>query len=158
MQPAVRTAMSYVAFEELFSLVAAADDTHGSHGAGSKRASDAGDRSAMLARMACTAAPFLIVRCALTLRSYAADQPLRGMMPQPLSQRKELLWVLRGLVDLRSESKAIPAPSGAESDTRKHLLRLYPLLVKALGIGRDEKVMELVREALDVVGSELGMA
>ena len=63
---------------------------------------------ALHARLARTAAPFLILRAALTLRSYAADQPLRGRMPQPLSQRRELGRVLARLVALRCEPSAIP--------------------------------------------------
>ncbi|GKU03241.1 unnamed protein product [Fusarium langsethiae] len=82
------------------------------------------------ARIASTAAPFLILRCALTLRAYIADQPLRGRMPQPLSQRKELSWILRKLVDLKSDKDSIPELTNIESDGRKHLLRLYPLIIQ----------------------------
>ncbi|KAK0615301.1 hypothetical protein B0T17DRAFT_593023 [Bombardia bombarda] len=111
-------------------------------------------------RLARTAAPYLILRCALSLRAYVADQPLRGRMPQPLSQRKELTRILRCLVDLRSEPDAIPDAPNVDSETRKHLLRLYPLLVSGFqvaGTAGDDKVLGLVREALDVVGGELGV-
>ena len=112
------------------------------------------------ARLAETAAPYLILRCALSLRGYVADQPLRGRMPQPLSQRKELYRILRKLVELRSEPEAIPELVNVDSETRKHLLRLYPLLVSAMrvaGSSGDDKVSALVREALDVVGGEFGI-
>lgn len=108
------------------------------------------------ARIASTAAPFLILRCALTLRAYIADQPLRGRMPQPLSQRRELSWILRKLVDLKSDKDAIPELRNIESEGRKHLLRLYPLIVRASGVAGDETVNNLLREALEVVGEELG--
>ncbi|KPM42590.1 hypothetical protein AK830_g4001 [Neonectria ditissima] len=161
--PTKRTRMAYVACQELFSLIASTDEptiviqppTPKSPYAKHHQLAEA--PVALHARIASTAAPFLILRCALTLQAYIADQPLRGKMPQPLSQRKELLWILRELVDLQSESGAIPELSGVESEGRKHLLRLYPLIVRATGVVGDEKVQGLLREALEVVGGELGV-
>lgn len=146
--PTSRARMAYVAFDELFALVSA---TNSQLDGQSKKDAE------HWTRLACTAAPLVILRCALTLRSYVADQPLRGKMPQPLSQKKELLWVLKRLVELKSANEAIPELQGAQSDSRKHLLRLYPLLVRALAVGGDEKVERLLREALDVIGNELGV-
>ncbi|KAJ3560360.1 hypothetical protein NPX13_g9330 [Xylaria arbuscula] len=111
-------------------------------------------------RLARTAAPYLILRAALTLRTYIADQPLRGRMPQPLSQRKELAWILERLVELKSEPEAIPDTPNVESDGRKHLLRMYPLIVGAARVAAnsgDANVSRLLTEALEVVGTELGM-
>ncbi|PNY24290.1 Protein MON2 [Tolypocladium capitatum] len=150
--PTKRTQMSYVAFGELFSLVSTEPAT--SEPSASQKS---GGSSGLRIRIASTAAPLLILRCALTIRSYVADQPLRGKMPQPLSQRKELIWTLRKLVELESEGDAIPALKGAEGEGRKHLLRLYPLMVNALGVGGDGKVLELLKEALQAVGGELGI-
>lgn len=150
--PTTRAQMSYMAFDELFSLVSTEPAT--SKSAASQKTAES---SALRIRIASTAAPFLILRCAMPIRSYVADQPLRGKMPQPLSQRKELIWTLRKLVKLESEGDAIPALKGAEGESRKHLLRLYPLMVKALGVGGDGKVLGLLREALEVVGEELGI-
>ncbi|OTA94207.1 hypothetical protein M434DRAFT_394962 [Hypoxylon sp. CO27-5] len=115
---------------------------------------------ALHVRLARTAAPYLILRAALTLRAYIADQPLRGRMPQPLSQRKELARMLERLVELKSEPEAIPDTPNVESESRKHLLRLYPLLVSATsvaGTSGDEGVLKLLTKALQVVGSELGV-
>ncbi|KAM0249876.1 hypothetical protein ACHAQJ_008850 [Trichoderma viride] len=151
--PTLRTKMAYVAFEELFLLISV--DEPAAHK--SSTVKPMADYSTSRTRIACSAAPFLILRCALTLRAYVSDQPLRGKMPQPLSQRKELLWTLQKIVDLQSQSEAIPPLEGAESESRKHLLRLYPLIVKALGVQGDEKVLSLLREALDVVGGEFGV-
>lgn len=160
-RPTQRTRMAYVAFEELFSLISAETativvqpPTPISPEFNQSHLNEA--PTALRARIASTAAPFLILRSALALRAYIADQPLRGKMPQPLSQRKELLWVLGKLVDLKSESSAIPELSGIESESRKHLLRLYPLIVRASAVAGDEKVLSLLREALEVVGGELG--
>ncbi|KAI1134267.1 hypothetical protein F5Y05DRAFT_399351 [Hypoxylon sp. FL0543] len=115
---------------------------------------------ALRVRLARTAAPYLILRAALTLRAYIADQPLRGRMPQPLSQRKELARMLERLVELKSEPEAIPDTPNVESESRKHLLRLYPLLVSATsvaGTSGDEGVLKLLTQALKVVGTELGV-
>ena len=78
-------------------------------------------------------------------------------MPQPLSQRKELVWTLTKLVELESRGEAIPSLEKAGGERRKHLLRLYPLLVRALSVGGDDTVLRLLGEALEAVGSELGI-
>lgn len=180
--PTKRADMSFVCLDELFSLVAAHDDSHNKPSIvvlpptprlppptmtvgpppGATSSSGVSDNSehALHVRLAQTAAPFLILRCALTIRSYVSDQPLRGHMPQPLSQRRELSRILRCLVDLKSEPGAIPDLDGVDSDARKHLLRLYPLLIKAsqvAGTAGDDKTLALVGEALDAVGTELGV-
>ncbi|KAK7731214.1 Endocytosis and vacuole integrity protein [Diaporthe eres] len=109
-------------------------------------------------RLARTAAPYLILRCALTLRAYIADQPLRGRMPQPLSQRQELVRILRCLIELQSEPEAIPGFSQVTSERGRHLYSLYPLLVKAAMVNPgDDKVIGLVTASLDAVGRELGL-
>ncbi len=147
--PTQRSLISEACLDELFALVEAhpADETdektHARH-----------------VRLARTAAPFLILRCALTLRAFIADQPLRGRMPQPLSQRRELERVLRCLIALRSESEAIPDAPGVESEGRKHLFRVYSLLVRVgrvAGRSGDGGVVGLVGEALEVVGGEFGL-
>lgn len=109
-------------------------------------------------RLARTAAPYLILRCALSLRAYVADQPLRGRMPQPLSQRQELERVLRCLIELQSEPEAIPGFPQLSSERGRHLYSLYPLLVKAAMVNPgDDKVIGLVTASLDAVGRELGL-
>lgn len=138
--PSPRSKMSYVCFDELISLVAVHDS------------------SVSRIKLAQAAAPYLILRAGLTLRAYIADQPLRGRMPQPLSQRKELLYILKALVSLRCEPKAIPDTPGVESEGKKHLHRLYPLLAKAVRTAaRDQEVLEWVGKALDEVGMEFGV-
>lgn len=168
--PTKRSLMGRVCLDELFALV---QDHSPSPSLSSSSSSDDDDKETPAAeaattprshdlhvRLARTVAPYLILRCALTLRGYVADQPLRGRMPQPLSQRKELAHMLRRLVTLRSEPDAIPDVPNVESEARKHLLRLYPLLVSAVqvaGAAGDEMVLGLVREALDAVGGEFGL-
>ena len=183
--PTRREKMSYVCLDELFALVAAHDEsneapsivvqpptprfpkkmaharsvTSSSLSAGDKEAGPE-TTHALHVRLARTTAPYLILRCALSIRAYVADHPLRGYMPQPLSQRRELNRVLRCLIDLKSEPAAIPDTQNVDSESRKHLLRLYPLLVKVVqvaGTAGDDKVLGLVGQALEVVGGELGM-
>ena len=138
--PSPRSKMSYVCFDELVSLVAVSDS------------------SPQRIKLAQAAAPYLILRAGLTLRAYIADQPLRGRMPQPLSQRTELLYILKALVKLRCEPVAIPDAPGVESEGKKHLHRLYPLLAKAVrAAARDQEVLEWIGKALDEVGMEFGV-
>jgi len=138
--PSPRAKISYVCFDELISLVTLHDS------------------SPTRIKLAQAAAPYLILRAGLTIRAYIADQPLRGRMPQPLSQRKELMYILKALVKLRCEPDAIPDMVGVESEGKKHLLRLYPLLAKGVrAAARDEEVLELMGRALDEVGMEFGV-
>ncbi|KFA61062.1 hypothetical protein S40285_06350 [Stachybotrys chlorohalonatus IBT 40285] len=162
----LRNRMSYVALEELFSLVSTDQATvvvvpptpkSPGFAPSSVSKSDSESSQDCQVRIACTAAPLLVLRCAVTLRAYVSDQPLRGKMPQPLSQRRELLWILGRLVNLKSDGRAIPGLKQVESESRKHLFRLYPLLIQALAVQGDAEVQRLLRQALDVVGQELGL-
>jgi hypothetical protein len=138
--PSPRSKISYVCFDELISLVTVRDNSEAQ------------------IKLAQAAAPYLILRAGLTLRAYIADQPLRGRMPQPLSQRKELLYILKALVKLRCEPEAIPAAPGVDSEEKKHLHRLYPLLIKVVrAASRDQEVLEWLGKALDEVGMEFGV-
>ncbi|KFY02681.1 hypothetical protein O988_01986 [Pseudogymnoascus sp. VKM F-3808] len=138
--PSPRTKISYVCLDQLVSLLRVTDS------------------SPARIKLAQAAAPFFILRAGVTIRAYVADQPLRGCMPQPLSQRKELLWILKALVDLRCEPDAIPDAPGVESDSKKHLHRLYPLLAQAVrAAGRDQEALEWIGKALDQVGVEFGL-
>ncbi|TGJ88470.1 hypothetical protein E0Z10_g338 [Xylaria hypoxylon] len=170
--PSKRSKISYVCLDELFSLVGSQDEaatpqitiqppTPRFPPPMPSSGSAASEPLRVLGiRLARTAAPYLILRAALTLRTYIADQPLRGRMPQPLSQRKELAWILEQLVALKSEPEAIPDTPNVESDGRKHLLRLYPLIVGATRVAAtsgDANISKLLTDALEVVGTELGV-
>lgn len=138
--PAIRTKMAYVCLSELFSLISLHDS------------------SAERVKLAQAAAPYLILRAALPLREYIADHPLRGRMPQPESQRMELLYVLEELGKLNSEPAAIPDAPGVKSRHKKHLHRLYLLLVKAVRVARYARdVFEALVGLTDMVGSEFGV-
>ena len=138
--PSPRSKLSYMLLEELFDLVAVHDGTP--------------ER----VRLAQAAAPYLILRAGLTLKAYIMDHPLRGRMPQPWSQKREMLHILRKLIDLDSEPKAIPAAPGVTSEHKKHLHRLYPLVMQALKAAwRDEEMTNALREVLDAVGDDFGL-
>ncbi|KAJ4367320.1 Endocytosis and vacuole integrity protein [Neocucurbitaria cava] len=140
LEPTLRTEMSYACLSELFNLVS----TH--------------DGSPERIKLARAAAPYLILRAALPLKTYVADHRLRGCMPAPASQRRELLLVLSELGKLKSEPEAIPDAPGVSSEHRKHLHRLYPLLIKASRVAKqDPKVLEQLVKLLDLVGDEFGL-
>ncbi|KAL7772009.1 hypothetical protein CFE70_001962 [Pyrenophora teres f. teres 0-1] len=90
-----RPSMGFTCLSELFRLVAVQDS------------------NAERVKLAQAAAPYLILRCALPLKTYIADHPLRGRMPAPDSQTRELLFVLSELGKLESEPQAIPDAPGA---------------------------------------------
>ena len=137
--PTPRSKMSYVLLDELFELVAVHDG------------------SAERIRLAQATAPYLILRCGLTLKAYVYDQPLRGRMPQPWSQKKEMLYVIRKLTDLNIEPKAMPDVPDVVSEHKKHLFKLYPLLTKALKAAfRDEEMTRALGGVLDVLGKNFG--
>lgn len=153
-EPNRRSKMAYVALETLLSLVSVPLNKSNPSTPPRSRLRPTSETI----KLAQASAPYLILRCGLTLRAYIADQPLRGRMPQPLSQRRELLFILRSLVGLKCEPEAIPEVDGVESENKKHLIRLYPLLVKSVRVARgDEEVLEWIGRGLDGVGMEFGV-
>ncbi|CAO2650749.1 Nn.00g020410.m01.CDS01 [Neocucurbitaria sp. VM-36] len=140
LESTLRTEMSYVCLSELFDLV-------GAH-----------DGSPERVKLAQAAAPYLILRTALPVKTFIADHRLRGCMPAPASQRRELLLVLSELEKLKSEPQAIPDAPGVTSKHRKHLHRLYPLLIKASRVAKqDAEVFERLVKLLDLVGDGFGL-
>lgn len=139
-KPAVREKMAYIALEQLADMVSFHDGS---------------EERIKLAR---AAAPYLILRAGLTIKAYNADAPLRGLRPLPGSRRKELVFVLITLKKMKSEAGGIPDAPSLESEGRKHLIRLYPLLVKCLAAAAgDNEVLILVQECLEIVGGEFGI-
>ncbi|KAL8675838.1 MAG: hypothetical protein Q9186_007562 [Xanthomendoza sp. 1 TL-2023] len=137
--PKRRSKMAYLLLDELFNLAAVHDG------------------SVKRVRLAQMAAPYLVLRVGLVLKAYACDQPLRGLMPQPLSQKREMFYVLQKLVELNSEPKAIPATSVVQSEHKKHLFLLFGLITKALKAAkRDEEMRAALTKVLDAVGTDFG--
>ena len=135
-----RSKLGYLLLDELFDLVAVHDG------------------SPERIRLAQAAAPYLVLRVGITLKAYVLDQPLRGRMPQPLSQRREMLYILRKFVELDPEPKAIPPVPGIAAGNKNHLHRLYPLVMKAMSVAwRDEEMIAALKRVLEVVGEDFGV-
>lgn len=140
LSPSPRSRMSYLLLDTLFDLIAYHDG------------------SAKRVKLAQAAAPYLILRVGIILKAYVLDQPLRGRMPQPLSQRKELLYVLGRLVVLDSEAKAIPDAPGVLSERKKHLYRVYGLVTKAVRVSRrDEEVHQALTGVIETIAADFGV-
>ena len=138
--PTPRSKMSYVLLDELFSLVSAHDG------------------SAERVRLAQAAATYALLRCGLTLKAYVYDQPLRGRMPQPWSQKRELLYILKKMCELDLEPQALQDTASVASPRKKHLFKLYPLLTRALRAAYwSEEVTKAITDVLEVVGQDFGI-
>ncbi len=80
-------------------------------------------------------------------------------MPQPQSQRRELLYILRQLMSLECEPRAIPDAPGVVSPSKKHLHRIFPLLSKAIrAAGRDQELMDELCRVTEMVSEEMGIS
>lgn len=135
-EPSMREDMAYLCFSELLSLVTKSSENR--------------------VKLAQAAAPYLVLRLALPLKAYIVDQPLRGSMPQPLSQVEELLFCLDEMEKLRCEPEALGAVDGHSIEGQKmHLELLYPLMVKAVGVAGqrrygNKKILNALQRVLDV--------
>jgi hypothetical protein len=138
-EPTVREKMSYFCFRGLVSLLRVQES------------------SAAQIKLAKAAAPYVILRVALPLKTYIADQPLRGKLPMPESQKLELVRILGELREVRCEPAAIPDAEGVKSNEGRHLVRLFPLVVKAVEINGDEKVKHELVKWLNKLGGEFGL-
>lgn len=137
--PHPRSDLCYLLLDELFDLVSSRDGSP--------------DRL----KLAQAATPFLILRAGITLKAYVYDQPLRGRMPQPRSQKQELLHILQKLQKLNSQPRAISDTSGVITEHQKHLHRLYPLIVRATKAAwRDEDITMALIRILTTVGQNFG--
>ncbi|GIJ81862.1 hypothetical protein Asppvi_000365 [Aspergillus pseudoviridinutans] len=172
--PTPRGRMAYVLIDTLFELASAPQpETSPSNDDPSRQETINTEQTTARVLLSRSVSPYLILRCAVSLKAYIADQPLRGLMPQPTPARKALLHLLRGMIDLRSEPTAIPAPpiirtvvisSGDSSQAgnghqKKHLEWIYPLAVKAVQVAGREKddgeVLQVLGAVLDRVGNDI---
>ena len=170
-----RIRISYACLDELFSLAGVTQSTYTI----SEHATNGSTRSTNSLLLAKTALPFLIARCALPLKSFIADQPLRGRMPTPTSQRLELLYILKQVRELRCPAEAFEQlereiadldeeDMGEEGSAargmpktgfrvldprRRHLEMIVPLVSRAIVCaGRDDGEMKMeMQRVLDVV-------
>ncbi|KAL4743705.1 hypothetical protein BDV11DRAFT_93903 [Aspergillus similis] len=150
--PTTRSKMAYAALDTLFELSSSPNLNLSTDEETAKRTS-----------IARSISPYLILRCAVSLKGYIADQPLRGLMPQPTPARRVLLYLLRGMVELQSEPSAIPPPpmanglAGGNPSRKKHLEWIYPLVVQAVQVAGKERgageLLQALSEVLRVVGT-----
>ncbi|OQO12101.1 hypothetical protein B0A48_02740 [Cryoendolithus antarcticus] len=138
---ALRERMSYVCFNQLIRLSSAADPASTNH-----------------EKLAQATAPWLVLRLAIPIRAYIADQPLRGSWPQPLSELEELLFCFEQIGKLELHPEAIR--QSKISGGKAHLPYLHPLLMKALRVSSGEwygaaevrDPLQRLLEELDVFG------
>ncbi len=125
----VRRNIPYLALDTLFGLTAIF------HGA--EQDANAAAAHAALAR---SAAPYVLLRAAHTLKSFIADQPLRGPMPMPSRLRAEMIYILRSCLELQSQDEAFVGKPGSHAclgrDGRRHLRLLYPLILRVWNVWR----------------------
>lgn len=157
--PNPRSRMAYVLLDALFELASVPpDDKKDSNGPKDQQTQSA---RVSLAR---SVSPYLVLRSAVSLRTFIADQPLRGLMPQPAGARKALIHLLHGMVELNSEPNAVPRPptaaqttiENAEQASKNHLEWIYPLVVKAVQVAGKERddgeVLQMLGRVLQEVG------
>ncbi|KAJ5107870.1 hypothetical protein N7456_004545 [Penicillium angulare] len=154
--PTLRPRMAYALIDTLFELATSPEPTNAS-------------TPCPRTLLAQSATPYIILRCGMSLKAFIADQPLRGLMPQPTLARKALLHLLGHMVQLKSEPSAVPEPPALKTVStiansndkeslhfRKHLEWLYPLVVKAIQVaGRerdDGKVLQTLVSVLQETG------
>ncbi|KAF1981101.1 endosomal peripheral membrane protein-like protein [Aulographum hederae CBS 113979] len=159
-EPTFRSRMSYLCLSELLSLTAAPQKTSSLLPSHRNNKEKSLDGEANHVKLAQAASPYLILRAALPIKAYIADAPLRGRMPMPASEKAELVFVSREMRGLETEPRAIPDVPGVVSQRKKHLHRLYKIVVSAVGVATkkgDEEVVRALEEVLEAVGEEFGL-
>jgi hypothetical protein len=122
--PTSREEMAYMCLENLIAHASSEDHSGTTDTGGS-------------ALLASAVAPYLILRLALPIQTYVADQPLRGKRPQPLSELEELLFSLEAIGKLRLTSDILDGADESLSSGTTHVTLLYPLLIKAMAAASD---------------------
>ncbi|KIW13122.1 hypothetical protein PV08_08309 [Exophiala spinifera] len=143
----VRRQTCYTAMAALFDLVQRPGHDDGNDVDGDGEDEDDNnvrDDSSKLSRAAC---PYLLLRVVHPLKTFLADQRLRGLTPPPLAQQAELEIVLANFVELRSHNavvrevagrggRAQPDSSSSSSsvpepgDGKEHMRLLYSFMLR----------------------------
>jgi hypothetical protein len=140
-QPAfvIRRRTCYTAMDALFELV--------------QRPVHAHDRSVSscsgLYKLARAASPYWLLRVVHPVKTFLADQRLRGMTPPPMPQQVELQTILAKFVELRSNDRALQDLSGkgkekqqagmsaGDGDGKEHLRILYAFMLRVQRFWQD---------------------
>jgi hypothetical protein len=123
--PTSREEMAYMCLEKLIA-----------HASQSEEPSDTTEAGGSVL-LASAVAPYLILRLALPIQTYVADQPLRGRRPQPLSELEELLFCLEAIGKLRLTPETLDGEDQVFPSGATHITLLYPLLIKAVAAASD---------------------
>lgn len=84
------------------------------------------------------ATDYITLRVALVLYMYITDHPLRGNLPMPKIQRRELVRALELILSITQEGALVP---------------LFPLIVRAIPIAENDKpILDLLQRLLLKIG------
>ena len=140
---AVRRQICYTALNALFELVQLPQSSKPSSG-------DHVEGKTSTRKLACAAAPYLILRLVHPLKTFLADQRLRSLTPPPMPQQTELHVILSKFVDFRSDGYAmqhmmnsldnpnhersgnlpVDQNAGVINDGKEHLRILYSMMLR----------------------------
>ena len=137
-QAVPRPRIAYVALDTLFSLVAGKDSALPIQPQPSLSTTTGKAVSYERTSLAKAASPYLILRSAIPLKAFIADQPLRGLMPIPPAVTKEIASIIEKYIALESLDQTIPpltpasgnAPVVATPRGKAHLPHLHPLVLE----------------------------
>jgi len=173
-----RLRMSYLCLDYLAALVSVPTLTPAATTTPTSIASASVDSTSSAHALAAAAFPYLVLRLALPLQRYIADQPLRGRMPTPASQRLELLCVLRKSRELQcasgvggEEERVGEREEGSEGSVsddplmrklkrrldpeKRHLEWLVPLVSRVGRLARHDK--EIADACMAVMDAAVGL-
>lgn len=133
--PKPRQSLAYICMAAL-ALLATPGTTPATKG------SNAGEEQADIAELA---TEYLTLRVALVLYLFITDHPLRGKLPMPKIQRRELVKALELVIEVGS--------TGKQAEMSTTLVPLFPLIVKAIPIAENDKpILNLLQKLLLKIG------
>ncbi|KAL7335661.1 Endocytosis and vacuole integrity protein [Mucor circinelloides] len=146
--PVMKESFAYASFMTLFSLCSCEKQ----------------DNPDVRKRIAQVVIPVLLERCETILRNYTADEPLLGRCPFPRVRKEEMLFLLKQSIQLKLQENIMTLNDDDNntvkrmllSGPRAHLFYLYPSLCSMITC-QDDVVVGLIKECLQVVGSEMGL-
>ncbi|KAI9487745.1 MAG: hypothetical protein EXX96DRAFT_615499 [Benjaminiella poitrasii] len=148
--PVMKETFAYASFMTLFTLCSAENQ----------------DNIYVRKRIAKVTIPVLLEECKTIFRNYTADEPLLGRCPFPRVRKEEMLFLLKQLVQLKLQDDILTNYESNDENTvkqlllsgpRAHLFYLYPSLCSMITC-KDDVVVSLIRECLQIVGAEMGLS
>lgn len=145
-----RNKICYAALDAIFELVLFGPHHRQIHSV----ADDGLERREYYSRLARTAAPFVLLRVAHPLKTFLADQPLRGLTPLPSPAQRELCYILAKCIELRVDDDAFhrvinvgtdrgtrstTAPASRATESPPSSQRQAPTQASSVLVGHDGK-------------------